>query len=226
MLQIGIFAKYWKPGRVKTRLAAAIGEVQAANLYREFLKTLLDRFRQFKGRRVLAYWPADRAAQFARVAGDGWQLYPQAAGDLGQRMIHYFADAFAGGASRVALIGSDSPTVPLNTFDTAFHALEAADVVLGPADDGGYYLVGASRPVSAIFENVEWSSTRVFQQTVENLAQSNLTWTALNPSYDVDDLDDLERLRDELSDYSGKDEALIRLSHVVHQTLRKVNRDA
>lgn len=226
MFQVGIFAKYWEPGRVKTRLAASIGEAEAANLYGEFLLTLLDRFRTSGDRRVLAYSPAERVKQFAEIADGVWQLEPQSAGDVGRRMTNYFAGAFNTGATRAALIGSDSPTLPQDVFDLAFQALDAADVVLGPSDDGGYYLVGASRPFPAMFEGIEWSSARVFQQTVDRLAQSDLTWSALPPCYDIDDLDDLQRLQNELSECAVKEEALIRLSSAVDGVLQKVNRNA
>jgi rSAM/selenodomain-associated transferase 1 len=226
VLQIGIFAKYWEPGKVKTRLAAAVGQVEAARLYRHFVQTLVERFGNVAQRRVLAYSPRERSGSFTEIVGKQWALEPQSEGDLGQRMASYFENGLKAGATRVVLIGSDSPTLPQGVFDRAFHALESADVVLGPTDDGGYYLVGASQSVPAIFDNVEWSSSHVFEQTVEKLSAANLTWAALPTSYDIDDLDDLVRLQDELSDYRGPEEALIRLRRPVDQVLRKVNRHA
>lgn len=227
MFQVGIFAKYWEPGQVKTRLAASIGQAEAAKLYRAFVETLLDRFGQAPYRRVLAYWPSERARQFEEVAGDRWHLEAQSAGNLGQRMTDYFANAAAAGATRTVLIGSDSPTLPLEIFEVAFRALESVDVVLGPSEDGGYYLVGVSRSVTSIFDGVEWSSSRVFEQTVKNISQSKLTWSALPTFYDIDDLSDLERLKDELCRYHGEEgEALARLGEAVDRTLQRVNRHA
>lgn len=224
MYQLGVFAKFWEPTRVKTRLAAAIGEVEAANLYRCFLETVLERFSQVADQRVLAYTPVQRKADFAKIAGECWRLEPQSGGDLGQRMAAHLAKAAAAGAIRAVLIGSDSPALPLDTLDRAFEALDSSDVVLGPSEDGGYYLVGVSRQVPAMFTGVQWSSPHVFEQTVALLEQSNLKWSALSASYDVDTIHDLTRLRDELSGYTGDDAALVRLSSAIDLAL-KVERD-
>jgi glycosyltransferase A (GT-A) superfamily protein (DUF2064 family) len=100
MDQLGMFAKYWEPGSVKTRLAAAIGDEAASSLYRRFVLTLLSRFEGIGQRRVLAYTPPERRAEFESLVADGWLLAAQGDGDLGQRMQHYFAEAFRQRQSR------------------------------------------------------------------------------------------------------------------------------
>jgi hypothetical protein len=203
--QFGIFAKYWQPGQVKTRLAADIGFEPAARLHRISLQTLLGRFARAADRRVLAFTPAERAGEFAALlesdrsldAGH-WSLEPQVAGDMGKRIEHYFASAFASGAQRVVLIGSDSPTLPESFVIEAFDRLSNVDGVIGPTDDGGYYLIGLSRPVPRLFDDIAWSTPAVLSQTLDRLKAESRGYHILPSWYDVDTLADLARLRSEL----------------------------
>ncbi len=163
----GMFAKFWQPGAVKTRLGETIGSEAAAALYRESLRTLLVRFASVAASRELVFTPGDRQAEFRLLASQAWQLEEQGTGDLGQRMARFFERAFASGRSRVVLIGSDSPTVPSSWVDRAFDALDHHRVVLGPSEDGGYYLVGARGDrVPPIFFDIDWSTAQVWPQTV------------------------------------------------------------
>jgi uncharacterized protein len=204
--QLGVFAKYWQPGEVKTRLAAQWGDVAASRMYRGFLVAILNRFGMLAERRVLAFTPLERRNEFAELAAARWELEPQAAGDLGQRMRGYFEVAFAAGADRVVLVGSDSPTVPCVFVERAFALLETHDVALGPTHDGGYYLVGAVRRVPPIFEGVAWSTPHVWEQTMEQIRRAGLSHATLPPWYDVDEPTDLARLRAELASRRGEPE--------------------
>ena len=194
----GIFAKFWQPGRVKTRLAARIGHQAASRVYRAFIEVLIDRLGDCGDRRVLAYWPEDCRDDFFAIAGQNWVLERQSDGDLGQRMASYFQTAFKSGAGRVVLIGSDSPTIPTAYIERAFALLEHQRVVLGPTRDGGYYLVGAADYVPPIFEDISWSSSAVWQQTVSHLSRCRIGFAQLPEWYDVDDSSDLIHLRDHL----------------------------
>ncbi|MCO6457696.1 MAG: TIGR04282 family arsenosugar biosynthesis glycosyltransferase [Pirellulaceae bacterium] len=211
-----MFAKFWAPGQVKTRLAAHIGPAAASRLYRTFLTTLLWRFHRIGGQRVLVYSPGDRRAAFemlatgrlagphrplarqSATAGD-WRLAPQGAGDLGQRMRRYFQRTFSQGVRRAVLIGSDSPTLPTRYVLRAFELLRSHDVVLGPCGDGGYYLIGARDRVPPVFDDMPWSTPQVWPRTVERLASGGWSLAQLAPWYDIDDLEGLNRLRAELS---------------------------
>lgn len=206
MNQLGIFAKYWQPGRVKTRLAAEVGSSQAAAIYREFLLCLVARWREFAGRRVLAFAPAERRSEFASLAGDDWQLEPQVGADLGLRMEHYFQAALAAGARRVLLIGSDSPTLGWQHINDALSALDNHDVVLGPTEDGGYYLIGIRDAVPDMFRDIPWSTAGVWEATCERLEQQRVSWKGLAEHYDVDALDDLARLARELCEPAFADQ--------------------
>ena len=197
---LGVFGKYWAPGAVKSRLAADCGPQLASRIYQACLGTVVGRFHNAADQRWLVFWPPQRRREFAELAGPYWQLHPQAGGDLGDRMREFFERAFAGGASRVVLIGSDSPTLPRARIDEAFQALESRGVVLGPTDDGGYYLVGAARQTPRIFEGVAWSSAEVWQQTVARLRAAGQEFATLPRGYDVDVAADLVRLRTELRD--------------------------
>jgi rSAM/selenodomain-associated transferase 1 len=197
--EFGIFAKYWQPGEVKTRLAAHFGVDRAAGFHRVCLETLLRRFAVTGDRRVLAFAPSHRERDFAALAGSNWPLQAQSRGDLGKRMSDYFWRAFAAGASAVVLIGSDSPTVPDRFVAEAFEELRFVDAVVGPADDGGYYLIGLSRYVPSAFQGISWSTPEVFRQTTERLRTVDCRCHVLLPWYDIDTPQDLARLRAELA---------------------------
>lgn len=199
MQQLGILAKYWAPGEVKTRLAVRLGDAAAARLHFSFLSALVDRFGDVADRRILAFWPPDRAADFAQLAGRRWQCQPQSAGDLGARIQGYFDNAFAAGAEQVVLVGSDSPTLPRHYVELALTVLQDQPVVLGPTPDGGYYLVGARDRAPPIFDAISWSSSAVWGQTLDRLSSAGCRHYELPAWYDVDTAEDLLRLRRELS---------------------------
>ena len=164
---LGMFAKHWQPGCVKTRLAASLGPIAAGRTYRQFLLVSLQRFRASGQRRVLFYTPRDKRAAFcglvesAAVGHTGWDLSPQGVGDLGARMRRQLSRAVARGARRIVLIGSDSPNLPKERIAEAFERLSAHRVVLGPSDDGGYYLLGMRPPFPELFAGVSWGSEHV-----------------------------------------------------------------
>ena len=198
--QLGMFAKHWQPGAVKTRLAASIGNEAAAALHRQFVQTLLSRFQNVADRQYLCFTPADAAESFRDLDLGCWTLDPQAAGDLGARMQHYFSSALSKiSAPRAILIGSDSPDLPLEFLEEAFDKLREFPVVLGPTTDGGYYLLGLSQTVPPIFDNIPWSTAEVWPQTIARLTVAGIPYHVLPQWYDVDDLAGLRRLCNSLS---------------------------
>ena len=198
---LGLFAKQPLPGAVKTRLAATLGPEKAARLYAAFLEDLIERMQQRGDHRLLGYAPAgeEAAGYFRRLTAGRYELWEQPPGELGERITAFFAEAFARGAKRAVLMGSDSPTLPGEFIEHAFEALRETDCVLGPAADGGYYLIGlrASRP--ALFEGVEWSSSAVLRQTLQRLQEQRLTLHLLPVWYDIDTAEDLSFLRGHLA---------------------------
>ena len=217
---LGIFAKHWVPGKVKTRLARVIGESHAAMLHALFVATLVERLAKIGDRRLVAYWPPDARGSFAGVVRDRFELLPQANGDLGSRMQAFFASALAM-AERVILIGSDSPDVPTSTLTEAFERLVEHDVVLGPSTDGGYYVIGLARRVPPIFEGIAWSSANVWSQTVARLRAAGIRWHELPTWYDVDELADLEALRKRLPVAAATDPGLARLANEIQSLMHK-----
>ncbi len=185
---LGVFVKQPVPGRVKTRLAADVGPARAAAVYAAFVEDLLQRCRGIGDRRILAFAPdTPPARDWAGTQAAGqYELWAQPDGDLGQRMAAFFCHAFQTGARRVVLLGSDSPNLPLSTLAQAFDRLEEADVVIGPAADGGYYLVGQSGRARDVFQSTDWSTDRVFEQTVCQVRRDSATLGLLPVWYDVD----------------------------------------
>lgn len=200
MRQLGIFAKYWQPGHVKTRLATGIGDGLASRVYQFCLSCLLERLSDFPDARSLWYAPPERQREFEQLAGGRYMCIPQGRGDLGARIHRYFTAALGEPQSRAVLVGSDSPNLPRAWIDQAFAALHEYDVVLGPSDDGGYWLVGMRGQVAPIFADIPWSTPEVWDATCRRLTALNATWTALPAWYDVDDEPSLARLRRELAE--------------------------
>lgn len=197
--QLGIFAKHWTPGRVKTRLAQTVGDAAAAEIAKAFVETLLQRMVGIADRSVIGFAPPDARGAFAGLAGDDWRTVPQVDGDLGARMRAYFEKAFASGAQRVVLIGADSPDIPLEYVRSTFEMLDRFQLVLGPADDGGYYLIGARDEPPPIFDDMPWSTPRLQRATEARLRKLGWRfghdWMRAPLWYDVDTTTDLERLR-------------------------------
>jgi rSAM/selenodomain-associated transferase 1 len=188
---LGIFGKQPVPGRVKTRLAAGLGDEAAATVHEAMLFDTLGTWSSGAiltpgGRRVLVYAPADAGPWFDACVPEAFALQPQAEGNLGTRMREFFAGEFEDGASRVVVIGSDSPTLDPTLVITAFLCLDGRDVVLGPSTDGGYYLVGARGSVPPIFEGIAWGGPSVLNQTIDRLRDTGLSLAVLPPWYDVD----------------------------------------
>jgi hypothetical protein len=193
---LGLFVKQPVPGRVKTRLAAEIGAERAAELSAAFIADLVARFRTAADRRVLCYAPATEEARrhFESIAGTDFELWPQPETNLGERLARCFALHLRQSDDRVVVIGSDSPTLPLEHVERAFELLGDADCVLGPATDGGYYLVGQRGRCRPIFDAIDWSTPRVLEQTVTRIADCGASLALLPPWYDVDTPDDLRLL--------------------------------
>jgi rSAM/selenodomain-associated transferase 1 len=191
MRTFGVFCKHPRPGQVKTRLAEHIGSQGAVSLSAAFLDDLTFEFRGVGEKRILGYWPADSANYFEPFTRIGYDLWPQPEGDLGARLIAFFSKTLQGGNDRAVIIGSDSPTIPMEYVNQAFDRLEEFDCVIGPATDGGYYLIGLRKSVPELFQNIAWSGSSVLSQTVQRIVTEGLSLALLPPWYDIEDVDDL-----------------------------------
>ena len=186
-----VFARAPRPGQVKTRLARSIGDAAAARVYRRMGRFVVDRLAGVRATVTVCYDPPDAGDEVRAWLGDGPARYvAQPPGDLGRRMAHMFERAFAA-AERVVVIGTDAPSVDAGTVNRALGALDSADVVLGPATDGGYYLMGLRAPCPALFEGISWGTDTVVRDTAARVraAGARLTWIEVES--DVDTADDL-----------------------------------
>jgi hypothetical protein len=187
---LGLFAKWPAPGAAKTRLCAGRGPEWGARVARAFLLDTVERLAGVGDRRVLAFAPPAAEADFAALVRGRFTLAPQADGDLGRRLACFAAEQIAAGAGSLVLVGADSPTLPVEYVERAFAELGLADVVLGPATDGGYYLIGCGRRVPPVFDGIAWGTSRALADTVARLAGPSWRLALLPPWYDVDTPDD------------------------------------
>ncbi len=187
------FVKNPIPGAVKTRLQTRYTPEQAAAIYRAFVLDCLATYRSVAADRyVVAYDPSDAQAEIERLVGPDWDLHPQAQTDLGDRMAKAFDWSFGEGATRTVLLGTDIPTLPAEHVRQAFCLLREKELVLGPSADGGYYLIGLVRPFPEIFQDIDWSTKHVLDQTLDRVAGVSLG--LIPPWYDVDTPGELDIL--------------------------------
>ncbi len=193
-----VIAKRPAPGQTKTRLTPPLSPEQAAQLYECFLQDTLAVARAVPGTaRLINYAPSDAAGYFSELAADFGRL-PQVGADLGERLDHALTHCLTDGFRRAVIMDSDSPTLPAAYLVQAFEALETADVVLGPCEDGGYYLIGLTRPQPRLLREVQMSTPRVLEDTLALARAVGLRVALLPRWYDVDTAVELEWLRADL----------------------------
>lgn len=204
------FAKDPRLGHSKSRLARTIGEVRALEIACSLLADTIDTVKQVgsgstgKIATSICYTPNDQQAEqrFAchrpEIASE-----PQRGETLGERLTNCFADWFTRGSERVVIIGTDCPTVTCEDLDAAFDRLNEADVVLGPAADGGYYLIGLSSPQPDLFQTIDWSGPDVLTQTIAVIRERKLTLRLLPIKSDLDTADDMRPVFGQLDAYAA-----------------------
>ncbi|MEK7828870.1 MAG: TIGR04282 family arsenosugar biosynthesis glycosyltransferase, partial [Deltaproteobacteria bacterium] len=153
-------------GQVKTRLAAHIGKEAATNLYRCFLPETFSRISLLKNIDIIAaYTPRNLISRAQKLAPSGVILIPQKGRDLGERIQNVFSHLFSIGYKKVAIIGADSPDLPIEYIEKSFLLLKGkTGLVLGPSEDGGYYLIAMSKEHKEIFKDIPWSTDTVFKE--------------------------------------------------------------
>lgn len=186
-----VFVRAPEAGRVKTRLAADIGGGAALRVYVRLAEHALAEARAAGAEVRVHFTPADAGERVRAWLGPGAAYLPQAEGDLGERMRAAFDAAFAAGFRRVVIIGSDLPGLSAGLLRRAFSLLDAGEAVLGPARDGGYWLLGLRRPVPEVFRGIAWSTPEVFEATVKRLREVGIEPALLETLADVDRAADL-----------------------------------
>jgi uncharacterized protein len=201
---LGVMTKAPQAGRVKTRLVPPLMPEQAAELNKCFLRDTTAAISIACSRRpacgIAVYTPVGAESAYTDILPPDFSLLPQRGDTFGERLYFAVEDLFKCGFGSVCLIDSDSPTVPPENFAEAVELLStSADrVVLGPSDDGGYYLIGVKQSRRRLFEQIDWSTERVFDQTMQRATEIGLEVRLLPTGYDVDDAASLRRLCNEL----------------------------
>lgn len=198
---VAIMAKSVRPGGVKTRLCPPLQAVEAAALYRCFL---LDKIATVGALAhvcpVIAYTPEDARAEFEGLA-PGFALVAQQGPDLGARLYTTLSSLLTAGYHSAIAVDSDTPTLPAEFLQQAVDLLvhPRPDIVLGPTEDGGYYLIGVRAAHRELFERMPWSTAEVLDITLRRAANAGLETACLSSWFDVDTPEDLERLRASLA---------------------------
>ncbi len=189
-----VFQKNEVLGRVKTRLASGMGDLRALEIYRHLIQSTYSVLEDMSAP-VWTYYsdfiPETINPPIAKS-------FVQEGQDLGERMANAFARSFELGIDKVVLIGTDCPTLQSQYLNEAFEALSNSDLVLGPATDGGYYLIGMKRKVDYLFEGISWSTSEVLSQTLAVATAHGLHFTLLDELSDIDTQEDWERYRSQI----------------------------
>ena len=189
-----IFTRYPEPGKTKTRLIPSLGPDGAAGLQRRMTEHTLTRVREFQGYRTVSVevrYEGGNKHLIEQWLGADIPSRPQGIGDLGQRMARAFHEAFQAGMGRVVLVGTDIPHITPRILQGAFESLRSTDVVLGPARDGGYYLIGMRRASPQLFVDLPWGTEKVMERTKHIAHDLGLSVVLLDTLEDVDRPEDL-----------------------------------
>ncbi len=194
VMRLIVFSRYPEPGTTKTRLIPVLGTDGAARLQCDLTRHTLAQARAFRRTAAVTVevrYDGGDAKKMAECFGNDVEYRPQGAGDLGCRMGRALADAFRDGAARAVVVGADCPGITPRLLREAFERLADADVALGPATDGGYYLIGLRRLVPELFHAIAWGGEHVLQSTLDRAAELSQSVALLEPLSDVDRPEDL-----------------------------------
>ncbi|HEY9767054.1 MAG TPA: TIGR04282 family arsenosugar biosynthesis glycosyltransferase [Coleofasciculaceae cyanobacterium] len=189
-----IFSRYPEPGKTKTRMIPNLGAEGAAELQREMTEHTLNTAKQLLCRRkftIEVHFAGGNQQQMVEWLGTEIKYIAQVSGDLGDKMQAAFERAFNLGNQRVVVIGIDCPDLDRIILSKAFNSLQKQDLVLGPAEDGGYYLIGLNQPLPELLQNIDWGSDRVLNQTKAIADRLNLSTHYLPTLVDIDRPKDL-----------------------------------
>lgn len=189
-----VFAREPLPGKVKTRLAASLGNEVSAEIYEGMVREVLQAAYQLNDVDTVVYWAAKKES--LPLLAEQYQCCSrlQKGVDLGQRMQAAFEEMFSGGYAACCIIGSDAPDLPVAYIKDAYRLLDEqnTDVVLGPSRDGGYYLLGMKQVIPQLFTTIAWSSSVVLEQSLAAAMKAGLSTTLLPEWQDIDTVDDLQ----------------------------------
>ena len=207
---LGVMSKAPQPGEVKTRLVPPLTHDEAAQLNACFLRdtaAAISAVAPATARGIAVYTPLGSEGVYVDVLPPNFDLLPQRGEGFGERLYFAAADLFKCRFETVCLINSDSPTVPVESFAQAVDLLHLPGdrIVLGPSDDGGYYLIGFKKLHREVLDRIEWSTERVFDQTLQRAGEIGVEVKLLPRGYDIDDRGALQRLCSELLNENSRD---------------------
>jgi len=185
--KLGIFVRIPVAGEVKTRLVPPLEPWEACDLYKAFLEDLFSRLSKLKKVAGTVFYTGGGPAGIRTIIPDRFALVPQEGETLGERLLNAFRILLRDEGSFAAIIGSDSPDIPLTYLKRAYLKLKHRDIVLGPAFDGGYYLIAMKSVIPGVFRDIAWSEPRVLGDTLARIEKDALTCATLPLWYDVDD---------------------------------------
>ncbi len=189
---LGIIFRTPEYGRVKKRLALEIGAEKTLSIYRAMLTTILKKVVNLKYIDIYGFYdgsfPEEAASRFSEIP-----LVHQKGKDLGERLYNAVDYLYVRGYGKIVLIGSDSPDLPPEYISETFSGLDSFDIVIGPSEDGGYYLIGMKKPVDFLFTDIPWGCPDVFKKTIFTIKTQGLSYYLLPRWYDIDDLKTLKR---------------------------------
>jgi rSAM/selenodomain-associated transferase 1 len=188
-----VMAKEPVPGEVKTRLLPHLSPQEAADLYLGFLRDTLSEMGKIDGiEAAIAFTPPEAKATFLTLPSDRFLLFPQRGKDLGERLSNIFSEKFQEGYEAVSIIGSDIPDLPKEIAEASFHLLaNEAEVVFGPCEDGGYYLIGMRRVIPELFISIPWSTDRVLSTSLQKAKKMGIKVGLLPFWNDIDTFEEL-----------------------------------
>lgn len=227
---LAVMTKAPRAGQVKTRLVPPLTHDEAAQLNSCFLRdsaSVIAASAPNLARGIAVYTPVGCEAVYGDILPPSFDLMPQRGENFGERLYFAAADLFKCGFETVCLIDSDSPTVSSESFDQAVELLHSPGdrVVLGPSDDGGYYLIGLKKLHRAVLEQIEWSTERVLDQTVQRADEIGVEVKLLPMGYDIDDRAALRRLCNELLSESSSDHVAPTTRRFLSQIIEREGRD-
>ncbi|MFN3740555.1 MAG: TIGR04282 family arsenosugar biosynthesis glycosyltransferase [Thermodesulfovibrionales bacterium] len=188
---LGIIFRTPEYGKVKKRLASETGHEMALSIYKKMLFTTMQKALLLDNVEIYGFYdgrfPQDIALRYKKII-----LIPQRGKDLGEKLYNAASYLYEKGYRKIVLIGADSPDLPVEYIQEAFSRLDSSDVVIGPSEDGGYYLIGMKRPEDYLFKDIPWGSPEVLKRTISKIEKQEPSYFLLPEWYDIDDL---ERLR-------------------------------
>ncbi|NWF75228.1 MAG: TIGR04282 family arsenosugar biosynthesis glycosyltransferase [Nitrospirae bacterium] len=208
---LGIFFRAPQSGKVKKRIANKIGKDEALKAYISMLDATVANVLRIQGIDIYGFYEGEITSpnyQIPFLGKKNISFHPQKGHNLGEKMCNAFQWLFDNGYLKVSLIGTDSPDLPISFIEMAFQKLDIYELVIGPSEDGGYYLIGMKKPLEDVFKNIEWGRDMVLKDTISNAMNAGINYFLLPEWYDIDDLDTLNRWRLSKTSKNGQTKAL------------------